>query len=311
MEKFKRFCGKVLLVLGGFLTFEGVVGLGVALVTRDVENRAEVLLIMFLCALMGIGFLRLASVLLRRPGTAERSAAPAPKAPKPKKPETQPQKDLKKQLEKERRQREAQWKAEQELRRKQRLELLQPWSHLQPEDTEHIPQWIEALDGPCKMERHYLWHGKGDEGLDGVHDYTGTDWFWLHPESDLEKTIDLYAQLDTHRKVCEVHDVYPRHTDHHELNALLNRYYDRRFLIISSQEKFDALGENRERCIALCAEHDLHIVTGLPGHRYKDHVSGNIYEIYVSGTFPGSADDAATYGALALCVVQPEGSPDC
>ena len=88
------------------------------------------------------------------------------------------------------------------------------------------------------------------------------------------------------------------------------RNHDRRFLLISSQEKFDALGENRERCIALCAEHDLHIVTGLPGDRYKDHVSGSIYEVYVSGPFPGSADDAATYGALALCVVQPEGSPD-
>ena len=309
MERAKRFCAKVLLVLGGLLTFEGVVGLGVAF-THGGENRAEVLLIMFLCALMGVGLLWLASVLLRRPGTAEQSAAPAPKAPKPKKPETQPQKDLKKQLEEERRQREAQWKAEQELRRKQRLELLQPWSHLQPEDTEHIPQWIEALDGECKMARHYLWRGAGDEGLDGVHDYTGTDWFWLHPESELEKAIDLYAQLDTHRKVCEVHDVYPRHTDHRELNALLNRNHDRRFLLISSQEEFDALGENRERCIALCAEHDLHIVTDLPGHRYKDHISGNIYEIYVSGTFPGSADDAATYGALGLRAVQPEGSPD-
>ena len=310
MERVKRFCGKVLLVLGGLLTFEGIVGFGSALTARDAGNRAEILVIMLVCALMGVGLLWLASVLLRRPGTAEQSAAPAPKAPKPKKPETQPQKDLKKQLEEEHRQREAQWKAEQELRRKQRLELLQPWSHLQPEDTEHIPQWIEALDGECKMARHYLWCGKGDEGLDDVHDYTGTDWFWLHPESDLEKTIDLYAQLDTHRKVCEVHDVYPRHTDHRELNTLLNRNHDRRFLLISSQEEFDALGENRERCIALCAEHDLHIVTGLPGHCYKDHVSGNIYEIYVSGTFPGSADDAATYGALGLRVVQPDDPPD-
>lgn len=189
-----------------------------------------------------------------------------------------------------------------EIRKKMRMKFLEPWIGFDPDEAEHIAQWETALEGNCAMERFCLVGGQGDEGLDGTYDRTETDWFRLSPDSDLEKVIHMYAQIDTYRKACEAHGVHVKHTGNRTLYWLMMYYYDSRFFIISVAQ-FAALGEKAEPCLTLCREHDLHIVTSRP-EGYQDYVSGKTYEVYVGAEFPGSADDAATYGELWLRVIR-------
>ena len=199
------------------------------------------------------------------------------------------------------------WREEMEQlklqQQRQREEMLEKWKKIDPAETEHISQWEALLEGDYALSKHYVVSGYGDEEVDNTHDGTKADWFWLHASGNLEKTIEMYAQINTYRKACEAHGIYAQHTNNSVLYRLMNRYYDQRFLLLSSEEQFTALGEKKEHCIALCREHDLHVVSGRPKHCFEDYASGNIYQVYVAGTFSGSADDAATFGELDLCVV--------
>lgn len=183
------------------------------------------------------------------------------------------------------------------------MQFLEPWSGTDPDGAEHMAQWELALAGDCAMTTHYVVSGRGDEGLDGTHDGTGVDWFFLRAGSDLEKAIRLYAEIDTYRKACEAHGVHPKDTENKTLYWLLGNRHDRRFLLVSASQ-FHALGEQTEPCLALCREHDLHVVNARAGDRYYDYLSGVTYAVAVGATFPGSADDAATYGELCLQVTE-------
>lgn len=213
---------------------------------------------------------------------------------------TEAQKDKIKERQKKLREEMEQLKLQQQ---RQREEMLKKWKEIDPAESEHISLWEALLERDCAMSKHYVVSGCGDEDVDDTHDGTNVDWFWLHASGNLEKTIEMYAQINIYRKACEAHGIYAQNTNNSVLYWLMNRYYDQRFLILSSEEQFAALGEKKEYCMALCREHDLHIVSGLPEHRFEDYVSGNIYQVYVAGTFSGSADDAATFGDLALRVV--------
>ena len=60
----------------------------------------------------------------------------------------------------------------------------------------------------------------------------------------------------------------------------------------------------------LCREHELHLVLPQSGGDFLDLDSGRIWNVYIAVIYPGSADDAATYGSLALDWTDPKpGAP--
>lgn len=297
---------KVFRVFGGFLMFFGVCFALSGLVTLPevlLEGNVQLLIYMLLFVVLGIGLFCLGYRLGWGGGDAvqkkQASFQPPPKKVHPPSLPKEKSEELQELLKK--------WREEMEqerLQRKmQREKLLEKWREIDPAEVEHIHQWEGALEEECAMSVHYVIGGCGDEGLDGTRDGTDVDWFYLRPGSNLEKAIELYAQINTYRKACEAHDIYAGRTENKVLYRMMNYYHDQRFLILSSEDQFTSLGENTQRCLELCREHDLHVVSGQPGHRFEDHVTGNIYEVYVGATFPGSADDAATYGELCLRVV--------
>ncbi|NHM14757.1 hypothetical protein GMI68_08295 [Eggerthellaceae bacterium zg-886] len=302
-EAMRHHLGGVLIFFGAIFALSGLGTIGVAL-TADEEwgLRLAVAGCGLLYAVLGAG-MTYVGYRLRNPRVA---TPPVPQAkPSATKPSYRPPKLSPEEIERQRKmreEREREWREREERRKKARMAFLKPWSDIDPDEAERISQWEAALEGDCALKTFYIIGGCGDEGLDGTRDSTGVDWFSLCPGSDLEKAIGIYAQIDTYRKACEVHGTYAKDTESGVLYRLMRHYYDCRFLIVSKQQ-FDALGENAERCLALCKEHDLHLAKPLPRSRFEDYVSGKTYEIYVAETFPGSADDAATYGSLEMCVV--------
>lgn len=308
MEKVKRAVGVICLIFGALLTVSCLVTVGVILTGEGIEDRLLSAAFALVCALIGIGIFCL-GYRLRHPKNKTRrpappSGKPAVQPPAPKKPS--PGEQARRREEQEAR--EKLWREQQEAQKKARMQFLEPWSGIDPDEAEHMAQWELALAGDCAMTTWYVISGQGDEGLDGTRDGTGVDWFSLSAGSDLEKAVRLYAEIDTYRKACEAHGVNPNGTENKTLYWLRGNWHDRRFLLVS-EDQFDALGEQTEPCLALCREHDLHLVNPRPGDRYYDYVSGVTYEVVVGATFPGSADDAATYGELCLNVTNdvPEG----
>ena len=292
MEKVKRGVGGICLVFGALLTVSCLVAVGVILTGEGIDHRLLSAAFALGCAAISMGIFCLGYRLRHPKNKAQRPAPPAGKPPvrppAPKKLSPQEQ---------------ARRREEQEARKRARMQFLEPWSGTDPDGAEHMAQWELALAGDCAMTTHYVVSGRGDEGLDGTHDGTGVDWFFLRAGSDLEKAIRLYAQIDTYRKACEAHGVHPKDTENKTLYWLLGNRHDRRFLLVSASQ-FHALGEQTEPCLALCREHDLHVVNARAGDRYYDYLSGVTYAVVVGATFPGSADDAATYGELCLQVTE-------
>ena len=311
MKRIFRIFGGISMFLGTLFLICGICSVISSLFSDEVENRLIFMVSMLLMAAIGIGLLYLGYRPYRKPCSKTETVPSVLLRPKPTphKPRQLTSEERKRQeLDQEERKR--QWKEAEEQRKKARAEFLKPWQGIDPADAEHVKQWEDALEGDCAMSRHYIFRGRGDAGLDGTRDYTGVDWFLLHRTSNLKKAIQLYAQIDTYRKVCEAHGCYAVRTENRTLGSLMNHSYDQRLLILSSEEQFAALGEETETCMALCREHSLNIVWSEENHQYYDYVSGKTFEVYVGSTFAGSADDAATYGALYLDVVETTGHCD-
>ena len=305
MKRIFRILGGISMFLGTLFLICGVCSIFGSFFSDELENRLIFMLSMLVMAVSGIGLVYLGYQPYRKPRDKSKAVAsvlshPEPAPPKPNKPT--PEEINRQKLEQEESVR--RWKEAEEQRKKARAELLKPWREIDPDDAEHIKQWEDALEGDCAMSKHHVVSGQGDDGLDGTHDDTGVDWFFLHHTSDLKKAIQMYAQIDTYRKSCEAHGCCAAHTENTTLYWLMNHYYDQRFLILSSEEQFEALGEDVEACMALCREHNLNILRSEGNHRFYDYVSGKTFAVYVVSTFPGSADDAATYGSLGLCTVE-------
>ncbi len=311
MKKIKAFFGGVLIFFGVIFVLGGLSTIWVTLTTKEEwELRLTLAVFGLLYTFLGLGIMywgyRLRNPKVETPSIPQAkptAAKPSYNPPKLSPEEEKRQRKEREEWERKRRERQEKWeKVLREMAEKRkiiRMQFLEAWSDIDPDEAEHISQWEAALEGDCALTTYYMIGGRDDEGLDGTHDSTGVDWFILCPDSDLEKVIEMYAQIDNYRKACEAHKVYAKDTESKVLYRLMNEYYDSRFFIISKKQ-FDTLGENTERCMALCREHDLHLAESLPGCRYKDYVSGKTYEIYVGETFPGSADDAATYGSLEM-----------
>ena len=201
------------------------------------------------------------------------------------------------------------WREQAEAMKRARMEALAPRKDTGPEEAEHIARWESALAGDCAIKGYDLERAVDDEGLDELSNNTGADWFSLGMGSDLAKVVRLYAEVDTYRKACEVHGVKPKHTEDGILCWLMWFAHDIHFLIVT-REDFLSLGAEREQCLALCREHELHLVLPQSGGVFLDLDSGRRWNVYITETYPGSADDAATYGRLALDWTDPKpGAP--
>ena len=191
------------------------------------------------------------------------------------------------------------WREQAEAMKRARMEALAPRKDTGPEEAEHIARWESALAGDCAIKGYDLERAVDAEGLDDLSNNTGADWFSLGMGSDLAKVVRLYAEVDTYRKACEVHGVKPKHTDDYILCWLMCFAHDIHFLIVTQQD-FLSLGAEREQCLALCREHGLHLVLPQSAGVFLDLDSGRRWNVYIAETYPGSVDDAATYGRLAL-----------
>ena len=312
MKKAKRIIGMVLLIVGGFLTVANLIALWAVLTVRDVDYRLGSAVMVLIFILFSVGVFTL-GWRLRHP--RNKASDPAQERPAPAKPVYAPPKPRKLTAEEKQRQAEEKaqrqrlWREQAEAMKRARMEALAPWKDIDPEEAEHVARWESALAGDCAIERDYLVSAVDNQGLDGLYDHTGADWFILCMDSDLAKVVRLYAEVDTYRKACEVHGVNPKHTEDHTLYGLMWFTYDIRFLIVTRQD-FLSLGAEREQCLALCREHDLHLVLPQSGGVFLDLDSGRRWNVYIAGTYPGSADDAATYGSLSLDWTDPKpGAP--
>lgn len=312
MKKAKRIIGMVLLIVGGFLTLADLIALWAVLTVRDVDYRLASAVMVLIFILFSAGLFML-GWRLRHP--RNKASDPAQKRPAPAKPvydppeARKPSAEEKSRQEEEEAQRQRLWRELVEVMKRAHMEALAPRKDTDPEEAEHIARWESALAGDCAIECFYLSRAVDDEGLDGLSNDTGADWFSLGVDSDLAKVVRLYAEVDTYRKACEVHGVSPKHTEDHTLYWLMRFTYDIRFLIVTRQD-FLSLGAEREQCLALCREHELHLVLPQSGGNFLDLDSGRLWNVYISGEYAGSADDAATYGSLALAWTDPKpGAP--
>ena len=312
MKRIFRILGGISMVFGTLFLICGIYSILRSFFSNDIENRLIFVVSMLAMAAIGGGLLYLGYQPYRqsRGKTETVTSGLSHQKPTPPKSSKLTSEEIKRQeLEQEERTR--RWKEAEEERKNARAEFLKPWQEVDPADIENIKQWEAALEGDCAMSIHYVVRGQGDDGLDGTHDDTGVNWFFLHGTSNLKKAIHLYAQIDTYRKSCEAHGRYAARTENKTLYWLMNHYYDQRLLILSSEEQFAELGEETEACMTLCREHDLNIVWAEGNNQYYDYVSGRTFEVYVASTFAGSADDAATYGSLGLRTVKKASAGEC
>ena len=191
------------------------------------------------------------------------------------------------------------WREQAEAMKRARMEALAPRKDTGPEEAEHIARWESALAGDCAIKGYDLERAVDAEGLDELFNNTGADWYSLGMGSDLAKVVRLYAEVDTYRKACEVHRVKPKRAEDIILCWLMWFAHDIHFLIVTQQD-FLSLGAEREQCLALCREHELHLVLPQSGGVFLDLDSGRRWNVFIAETYPGSVDDAATYGSLAL-----------
>ena len=335
MKKVKRILETILLIFGGFFLFSGLCLVWVALTTGGVKDRVMSMFAGLLSAVLGVGILYSGYQLrLRRLKEKERERqeewenrrkaelAEAEAAWKRRleeenaerkrrlEAETEEEKAARQEAEAARQRRLEEEKAARERcqeamieeARKKREKLLETFKDTDPDEAKHIAEWETALESDCAL-KGTIPDALHDGGLDGCDNATRVDWYRLGPDSNLEKTIEMYAQINNYRMACELRDLHVdswKETENRDLRSLLNQHCcDGVFLIVSA-EQLHALGENTERCQALCREHNLHLVEALSTYSYMDHVSGKTYEVYVGDIYPGMADDAATYGVLYM-----------
>ena len=304
MKKFIRFLGGITIFWGILFLISAIYAIIVSLFTSEIKDLLIFLISMLFMAAGSVGLIRLGCQLYRKSGNQAKTVIPTSSQSKPTPPAPrQLTAEERKRQKRDAEERQRQWEEYVERRKKERAEFLEPWQGTDPADAEHIELWEDALEKDCAMSRHYVCRGQNDAGLDGTHDDTDADWFFLHQNSDLKKTIQLYAQIDTYRKACEVHDRRVRHTENRILWSLMEISHDRRILLLPSETLFAALGEDEDACIALCRKHDLMVMRYEKNNQYYNYVDGKNYVVYVGATFAGSADDAATYGALYLGTV--------
>lgn len=294
MKKIFRFLSGMSMFFGVLFVLSGIYSTIMSFFSDEIGNLPLFLFAMLFMVAVGVGLIYLGYRLFLRSGNKTKAVTPETPAP------LKPTADEHKRQEFDAEECKRQWKEAEEERKRARAEYLKPWQGIDPAYVENIKLWEDSLEKDCALSIHYIFRGQGDDGLDGTYDYTGVDWFLLHINSDLKKVIQLYAQIDTYRKSCEAGNHRTSPTENRILRSLMSFYRDQRVFLLPSEEQFEALGEDKESCMTLCREHGLMIMRSEGNCRYYNYVNGINYTVYVGATFPGSADDAATYGALYL-----------
>lgn len=310
MKKARNTLGGILIFLGVPFIAGSLYLLWAILTGSEAEGRLTVVVSSVMLLILSLGMLY-GGFRLRNPKAKARSgqnaglskADTAHKAPEPKRfsPEEKAerrQRQKKEQEEREQRQRDYDKVIEEG--KKAREAFYEPWKNTDPDEAEHIAEWEAALNGrDGLLKRFFILSGDDDE-LDGYENGTGVNWYQVNPSGDLAEAVALYAQIDIYAKACNAHHRSMKDTENWTLRRILHLYHPATVFLVINAEQFARLGEKKAPCLELCRKHDLCLVEPLPENRYLDHVSGKTYEVYVGERFPGSADDAATYGVLRL-----------
>ena len=123
----------------------------------------------------------------------------------------------------------------------------------------------------------------GKQGYtDGVDDETGADWLWLNPGEDPLQAVKDYAVLKAYYT-----SAFPFH-------------HDRMVLILNDEKELELPQSQLQELYALCDEHNILLAVIKTSRRFVDPRTGENWLLVDGPTYPGSADDAATYGTLFL-----------
>lgn len=284
MEKrFLRFIGGVLLFCGAAWV------LICALVVFSVPLAAPYLML----AVPGVPLLVLGAWLWRRAGAVRGKASASPPAARPQ--QEQPHRKRPRCAPPQPRRSERQQSAEAERRR-----LLEQAKIPAADDPALLARLERALDAfprkilepiPYPYSRRLAYVRDPDVQVDEIRQnlYQFEDCFVVPADVDLAAALDVWLDI--------------RATAH--LSPEITRYFRwhgyhggrPRFLLRDAAQPDRSTG-GRQALLQRCKEYEVMLMLDLKGGYYRDLVSGRYYKLSIGMTYPGMADDAATYGEL-------------
>lgn len=113
------------------------------------------------------------------------------------------------------------------------------------------------------------------------------------------RMVELLMELRSLSERCGYEDM--RHADDSiRLMESAIRNAEQYCHICLTEAQFDAAGERRDTWICWCRQNRIRLVAPKGEGRYCDRVEEETYEVYLRATYPGLADDAATYGVVGM-----------
>jgi len=158
---------------------------------------------------------------------------------------------------------------------------------LDPEKKEEGIRKIKALYAsavPYDIKKPFE---EEDPLLDEARNQTGYNWFIIKENADIKKALEMYVdcfQWLRENKISLVVDVHP----------LLFIPENKTIMVIQD--------EVNEGLFAYCHAYDIRLFQEIDKHHFKDTETKEEYMLSVQ-TYPGMADDAATYGDIHLRLI--------
>lgn len=123
----------------------------------------------------------------------------------------------------------------------------------------------------------------------------GSGGYAAAPDADLDQIIDVWLDL------CAATADLPQEVRRDF--ALL--YIERPDFFLEDAEQLESSVNGKETLLRRCREHGITLILNLGDGYYQNLNTGKFYVFEVGTTWPGSADDAATYGRLEWYEVPP------
>lgn len=291
MGRFKRGLGGVLMGFGGIAAIAFVSNLGLA--WKDGGLKMVLFMLGMTAGSLLLGWL---GHLLRRSGAVEKpdcAKNQSHTASKPPQSRAEPKADLIK--EKRKRQLKEPMARAKQARIGQEQEK-QRWQEEHPE----LLSYFQELEHRYQVLflRRYFPEVPDAERLDGVQDHTNVYWMALRQDAELTRAVELLKEI---KRLCDQYgyeDIKYADWSVRLFSTLAGKYCH----LLLGREQFDAAKGQQELLCTWCRENRIRLVV-LDDGNYHDLVDGDTYEVYLAGTYPGCADDAATYGSVEMRVI--------
>ena len=126
-----------------------------------------------------------------------------------------------------------------------------------------------------------------EPGVDDV----STVWncFAVSIDADLNEVLDVW--LDIRATASLSSDVFPYFRSHYYKGSAPS-------FILDDAAQLDRSIGGKEALLQRCQEYKVSLMLDLGDGYYQNLLTGEFYKLAVGSTWPGSADDAATYGEL-------------